>query len=143
MKIIGKRSCACTQDFHKVLSPSSVAKDSQSGEGFQDCLGHGCQRLQLAFRLPTLCNRRCWQKEVPENFTIGGFLDELYVLYICKTEVVPSTSLRLLLVLAPSHNCGADLNAPLPGRPCSLCGTIFHAAAKDRIAGERILSGKY
>ncbi len=50
----------------------------------------------------------------------------------------PPTSFRRLLVQAMSRNRRAGWNAPLPGRPCPVYATIFHAATKDRIAGERM-----
>ncbi len=50
----------------------------------------------------------------------------------------PPICFRWLLVQAMSHNRRVKLNVLLPGRPCSLCATIFHAATKDRIAGERM-----
>ncbi len=44
----------------------------------------------------------------------------------------------LLLVQAMSRNSRVKWIVLLPGRPCPLCATIFYAAAKDRIAGERM-----
>ncbi len=42
----------------------------------------------------------------------------------------PPTSFRLLLAQAMSRNRRVKWIALLPGRPCSLCVTIFHAATK-------------
>ncbi len=50
----------------------------------------------------------------------------------------PPTSFRRLLVQAMSRIRRVGLSALLPGRPCPLYATIFHAATKDRTAGERM-----
>ncbi len=47
----------------------------------------------------------------------------------------PPTSFRRLLVQAASRNRRAKSSALLPGSPCPLYATIFHAVTKDRIAG--------
>ncbi len=51
----------------------------------------------------------------------------------------PPTPFRRLLVLATSRSHRAESIPPLPGRPCPLYATKFHAAAQDRIAGEIML----
>ncbi len=82
-----RRSCVSSLDFHSVISPSFVAEDSRSGEGFQACLDSGCPRLKLA--------RRCGKKYILDQFTVGTScsmtksmklpLHEQYR-YTCKAE---------------------------------------------------------
>ncbi len=50
----------------------------------------------------------------------------------------PPTSFRRLLVRTMSHNRRAKSSAQPPSRPCPLYATTFHAATKDKIAGERM-----
>ncbi len=53
-------------------------------------------------------------------------------------------SLSKITIFSPVAPTGRfpqlESNAPLPGRPCSLYATTFHAATKDRVAGERVWS---
>ncbi len=58
----------------------------------------------------------------------------------CCHSQRPPTSFCRQLVQATSPNRRAKWSALLPGRPCPLYTTIFHAATKDRIAGERMRS---
>ncbi len=87
------------------------------------------------------------QRSLLYTSSFGILLRQRMVYNLCALRVEcgrcchcqrPPTSFRRLLVQVVYRNSRTKLSALLPGRPCSLYATIFHAAAKDRIAGEII-----
>ncbi len=60
-----------TRDFYPVLSPSYVAEDSRSGEGFQVGPDRRCPYFQLASSSSAPRARWCGKEEVLDQLTFG------------------------------------------------------------------------
>ncbi len=145
--------CELTRHFHPVLSPSCVAEDWRLEKRSQVGLDRGCPCLQLASSPSAPRARWCGKEKVLDQLTFGTFCSMAkpaepslheQCRYTCKAEAaiqfhrwhtVRPYSYIHVLAQAMSRNRRAKLSALLPGRPCSLYATIFHAATKDRIVG--------